>query len=165
MHPTSPSEHPRPPKSAVVAGHICLDIIPSFNDVPDGQFLSLLQPGKMITAGPAALATGGAVSNTGLSLYRLGTPTQLIGKVGNDAFAEAVRRIVSSYDPVLADGMLVDEQAGTSYTVILSPPGLDRMFLHYLGPNQTFSPKDIDTSRLEHTDLFHFGYPPVMREF
>ncbi len=165
MHPIPHTENPHPPKSAVVAGHICLDIIPGFDSVPDGQFLSLLQPGKMITAGPATLATGGAVSNTGLSLFRLGVPTQLIAKIGNDSFAEAVRRIVSSYDPDLTRGMVVDEQAGTSYTVILSPPGLDRMFLHYLGPNQTFSPADIDYRLIEQADLFHFGYPPVMREF
>jgi sugar/nucleoside kinase (ribokinase family) len=165
MHPTSPTDPLHPPKSAVVAGHICLDIIPGFETVPDGQFLSLLQPGKMITAGPATLATGGAVSNTGLSLFRLGIPTQLIAKIGNDSFADAVRRIVSSYDPGLTCGMVVDEQIGTSYTVILSPPGLDRMFLHYLGPNQTFSPADIDYHLIEQADLFHFGYPPVMREF
>lgn len=165
MHSDPHAEHPHPPKSAVVAGHICLDIIPGFDTVPDGQFLSLLRPGKMITAGPATLATGGAVSNTGLSLFRLGIPTQLIAKVGNDSFAEAVRHIVSSYHPDLTRGMLVDEQAGTSYTVILSPPGLDRMFLHYLGPNQTFSPADIDYQLIEQADLFHFGYPPVMREF
>lgn len=165
MHPIKHIENPHSPKSAVVAGHICLDIIPSFNDLPAGQFLSLLQPGKMITAGPATLATGGAVSNTGLSLYRLGVPTQLIAKIGNDPFAEAVRRIVSSYDPQLTHGMVVDEQAGTSYTVILSPPGLDRMFLHYIGPNQTFSLEDIDYQLLQKVALFHFGYPPVMREF
>jgi sugar/nucleoside kinase (ribokinase family) len=152
-------------RSVVVAGHICLDIIPNFDHLPAGQFLSLLQPGKMITAGPATLCTGGAVSNTGLALVRLGIPTQLVAKIGNDPFAEAVCRIVSSYDPALTDGMVVDPLSSTSYTVILSPPGLDRMFLHWAGANDTFSPDDIDYPRLNQADLFHFGYPPVMRQF
>ena len=165
MQPNPYIYNSRTPKSALVAGHICLDIIPGFDTIPNGQFLSLLQPGKMITTGPAALATGGAVSNTGLSLYRLGVPTRLIGKIGRDPFAEAVCRIVSSYAPQLAEGMVVDECTGTSYTVILSPPGVDRMFLHYIGPNLTFSPDDIDYTQLEQVDLFHFGYPPVMPEF
>ncbi len=165
MHPIPHTENLLPPKSAIVAGHICLDIIPSFNHLPAGQFLHLLQPGKMITAGPATLSTGGAVSNTGLSLFRLGIPTQLIAKIGNDPFAEAVRRIVSSYDPQLTRGMVVDANSSTSYTVILSPPGLDRMFLHCTGANETFSPKDIDYQRLQQVALFHFGYPPVLREF
>lgn len=152
-------------RSAVVAGHICLDIIPGFDHLPPGQFLRLLQPGKMITAGPATLSTGGAVSNTGLSLYRLGVPTRLIAKIGDDPFAQAVRNIVSSYSPQLNEGLLVDEGTGTSYTLILSPPGLDRMFLHWIGANESLTPDDIDYERLRQAALFHFGYPPVLREF
>ena len=98
----------------------------------------------MITAGPATLSTGGAVSNTGLALVKLGIPTRLIGKIGRDPFGEAVCRIVSSYDPDLVSGMVVDPDSSTSYTICLSPPGMDRMFLHWSGANETFSPDDID---------------------
>jgi sugar/nucleoside kinase (ribokinase family) len=158
-HPTTPA------KSVVVAGHICLDIIPGFEHLPGGQFLNLLQPGKMITAGPATLSTGGAVSNTGLALVKLGIPTRLIGKIGRDPFGEAVCRIVGSYDPELLSGMVVDPDSSTSYTICLSPPGMDRMFLHWAGANETFSPDDIDYQALGQAALFHFGYPPVMRPF
>jgi sugar/nucleoside kinase (ribokinase family) len=119
----------------------------------------------MITAGPATISTGGAVSNTGLALYKLGIPTQLIAKIGRDPFGEAVCRIVSGYNPTLIDGMVIDPNSSTSYTVILSPPGLDRMFLHCTGANETFSPDDIDYQTLDQAALFHFGYPPVMRQF
>jgi sugar/nucleoside kinase (ribokinase family) len=117
----------------------------------------------MITAGPATLSTGGAVSNTGLALVRLGIPTQLVAKIGSDPFGEAVCRIVSSFDPALTSGMVVDPHSSTSYTVILSPPGLDRMFLHCTGANETFSPDDIDYQLVSQAALFHYGYPPVMR--
>jgi len=152
-------------RSVVVTGHICLDILPGFDHLPGGQFLNLLQPGKMITAGPATLSTGGAVSNTGLALVKLGIPTQLIGKIGRDPFGEAVCRIVGSYDPDLVSGMVVDPDSSTSYTICLSPPGMDRMFLHWAGANEAFSPDDIDYELLNHAALFHFGYPPVMRQF
>jgi sugar/nucleoside kinase (ribokinase family) len=154
-----------PPKYVVVAGHICLDIIPCFDHLPAGQFLDLLKPGKMITAGPATLSTGGAVSNTGLALVKLGIPTRLSGKIGRDPFGEAVCRVISSYDPELISGMVVDPDSSTSYTICLSPPGMDRMFLHWSGANETFSPDDIDYQTISHAALFHFGYPPVMRQF
>jgi sugar/nucleoside kinase (ribokinase family) len=154
-----------PAKSVIVAGHLCLDIFPGFDHLPPGKFLDLLQPGKMITAGPVTLSTGGAVSNTGLALVKLGIPTQLIGKIGRDPFGEAVCRIVGGYGPGLTAGMVVDPDSGTSYTICLSPPGMDRMFLHWAGANETFSPHDIDYDVLHQAALFHFGYPPVMRQF
>ena len=161
-----PQTHPNSPSlKVVVAGHICLDIIPGFDHLPAGQFLDLLQPGKMITAGPATLSTGGAVSNTGLALVKLGIPTRLIGKIGLDPFGEAVCRIIGSYDPGLISGMVVDPDSSTSYTICLSPPGMDRMFLHWSGANETFSPSNIDYTLLNQAALFHFGYPPVMRRF
>ncbi|QRG70242.1 hypothetical protein [Brevibacillus choshinensis] len=56
----------------MVAGLVCLDIFPT---VPAGKALSqFLLPGKLIEVGEAAVSTGGAVSNTGLALHRLGSP-------------------------------------------------------------------------------------------
>jgi hypothetical protein len=63
------------PTDAVVAGLICLDIIPRF---PDPVTLA---PGKVTEIGAADLATGGAVANTGLALHllgRLGRPRALV---------------------------------------------------------------------------------------
>lgn len=51
----------------------------------------------------------------------------------------------------------------TSYTVVLSLPGSDRIFLHHSGCNDTFTPEDIDFSALAEADLLYFGYPPLMR--
>jgi sugar/nucleoside kinase (ribokinase family) len=70
---------------AVVAGHICLDIIPQ---MPRVNLQTSLRPGAVIEVGAAIMATGGPVSNTGLSLHRLGIPTQLMGKVGHDNFGK-----------------------------------------------------------------------------
>ena len=58
-------------KQAVVAGHICLDVIPSLAHLPKGQFESLFHPGHLITAGQIEFSTGGPVANTGLALHRL----------------------------------------------------------------------------------------------
>ena len=97
------------PFDAVVAGHICLDVIPDLSVHPEFRLEALLRPGHLVEIGPAAFSTGGPVSNTGLALHRLGIRTLLMGKVGNDLFGQAVRQIVASYDPHLAEGMVIDE--------------------------------------------------------
>jgi sugar/nucleoside kinase (ribokinase family) len=93
----------------------------------------------------------------------LGIPTQLIGKVGNDLFGQAVRQIVASHGAHLADGMVVDEREPTSYTVIINPPGVDRIFLHCPGANDTFTADDVRYDLVAQARLFHFGYPPLMK--
>lgn len=159
----------RPEPQVVVAGHICLDVIPSFDTHAQHggahDAAQLLQPGKLVNVGPALLATGGAVSNTGLALHRLGVPTRLMGMIGGDLFGKAVLDIVRGYDPALAEGMIVDRDAFTSYTIVIEPPGLDRMFLHAPGANDSFTAAHVPLFRLEGARLFHFGYPPIMRQF
>jgi len=152
-----------PIKCVTVAGHICLDIIPDLEHLPAGQFLRLFQPGHLVSVGRALLSTGGPVSNTGLALHILGIPTRLIAKVGEDTFGQAILHIAHQYSARLADGIRVDSQVHTSYTVIINPPGMDRFFLHYAGANDAFYASDINYGLVAESDLFHFGYPPVMR--
>jgi len=139
------------PPEAIVAGHICLDIIPTF------ERPVMIVPGKLFKIGPAVVSTGGAVSNTGIALQRLGVRTRLIGKVGDDIFGRAIREIAGS------DGMIVAKGETSSYTVVISPPGVDRAFLHCPGANDTFRAADVTDAALRGAKLFHFGYPPLMR--
>lgn len=150
------------PPIAVVAGHICLDIIPEIN-TPSSSGAPLIVPGKLTHIGPASIATGGAVSNTGLALHRLGIKTRLMGKIGSDLFGRAILDILSARDPQLAAGMIVDPASPSSYTVVLSAPGFDRSFLHCEGANDTFCAADVESTKIEDATLFHFGYPPIMR--
>jgi sugar/nucleoside kinase (ribokinase family) len=59
--------------------------------------------------------------------------------------------------------MIVARGEHTSYSVVMSPPGVDRIFLHCTGANDTFCTEDIDYAALASARLFHFGYPPLMR--
>ena len=150
-------------REAIVAGHICLDMIPDLSAIAPGTRAALFQPGHLVEVGPITLSTGGAVSNAGLALHRLGVPTQLMGKVGDDLLGQAVRQIVGSHGPHLADGMVVDEMADTSYTIVVNPPGVDRSFLHCPGANDTFGADDVRYDVAARACLFHLGYPPLMR--
>jgi len=150
------------PTDAVVAGHICLDIIPDLSALLPAHLAGLFRPGNLTKVGAVTLSTGGAVSNTGLALHRLGIRTQLMGKVGDDLLGQAVRQIVAAHGPHLADGMVVDATVNTSYTVVINPPGIDRIFLHHPGANDTFGADDVRYDVVAEARLFHFGYPPLM---
>lgn len=151
------------PVDAVAAGHICLDVIPDLSQTTSDQFRLAFGPGRLMQVGAAAFSTGGAVSNVGQALHKLGMRTQLMGKVGDDLFGQAILRLVAARDPTLAEGMVVDPAASTSYTVVINPPGIDRFFLHSPGANDTFAAGDVRYDRIAAARLFHFGYPPLMR--
>ena len=145
----------------IAAGHICIDITPVFSgNVRCSRIGDLLEPGKLIHMEPADVHTGGSVANTGLALKLLGADVRLMGKVGDDAFGTMIRDILAGYG---AGGLIVDRSSSTSYSVVLAVPGIDRIFLHNPGANDTFSNEDIPEEALEDAVLFHFGYPPLMK--
>ncbi len=147
--------------SAVVAGHICLDIIPQIGGSAE-DFRASFQPGHLTAVGPALFGTGGAASNTGLAMHRLGIDVRIMGKVGDDFIGELIRQILVRSGRGPAAGMIIDQAVHSSYTVVISPPGIDRSFLHYPGANDTFSAEDVRYNVVGAASLFHFGYPPLM---
>ena len=149
--------------SVVVAGHICLDVFPDLSKLPPGSINECLQPGRLTVVGPVSFSTGGPVSNTGLVLHKLGVTTRLAAKIGDDPFGNVIREIVGSFNSELLGGMVSRPDISTSYTVVISPPGTDRIFLHCPGANDDFGPEDVDPELLRRSALFHFGYPPLMR--
>jgi sugar/nucleoside kinase (ribokinase family) len=147
----------------VVAGLICLDVHPDLRGVGRKPFEDIFLPGHLISSGPVSYSTGGAVANTGLALNRLGVVTRLVGKIGNDLFGQAVSQVVASHGRHLMKGLVVDASTNTSYTIIIDYPGVDRIFMHYPGANDTFRASDVPYGLLRKARLFHFGYPPLMQ--
>lgn len=149
-------------RKVIVAGHICLDITPEIKGQPAGNIQDFLSPGKLINVGAADIHTGGVVANTGLAMKFLGADVSLLGKVGNDSFGDMVESILKSHDA--AEGLIRRDGESTSYSVVLAVPGVDRIFLHDPGANDTFTADDIPSDLLRETALFHFGYPPIMKK-
>lgn len=147
----------------IVAGHICLDIIPDLSSINGDQFDKTFQPGRLVQAGPATISPGGAVSNTGLALHRLGIKTKLIAKVGDDNLGKTLRQCLANEGSELADGILASSESTTSYTIVINPLGIDRRFLHHPGANDDFCANDIKYDQIKDGKLFHFGYPPLMK--
>jgi len=146
----------------IVAGHVCLDITPVFSSKEQGKLEQIFVPGKLIHMDEADVHTGGCVANTGLAMKLLGMDVSLMGKVGKDNFGQAVANIFKEYG--VEAGLIIDEESTTSYSIVIAPQGIDRIFLHHPGANSTFSSNDVKDEQLEDVALFHFGYPPLMRQ-
>lgn len=147
-------------RKVIAAGHICLDITPIFTSEKVDNLTDILAPGKLIQMGSVDVHTGGSVANTGLAMKLLGANVSLMGKIGRDSFGEMVLNILRKYDA--QDGMIVSDEENTSYSVVLAIPGIDRIFLHNPGANNTFCSSDIPEDALAEAAMFHFGYPPLM---
>ena len=146
---------------SVIAGHICLDVTPAFRK--GGRSVGdILRPGCLVQVGGALVSTGGPVSNTGFPMRRMGVNVRLMGKCGDDMFGRALIRKIQAEAPGAEAGMVVIPGEETSYSVVISPPGIDRIFLHCHGANDTFGAADIDLSTVAKARWFHFGYPPLM---
>ncbi len=146
----------------IAAGHICLDITPVFPPTCPRDLQQLFAPGKLNLVGDARIHLGGSVANTGLAMAFFGADVRLMGKIGRDEFGGMVTRIVESHG--IPNSMIISEDSHTSYSIVLAVPGCDRIFLHSPGANDTFEFADLDLDAIRGADLFHFGYPPLMKQ-
>ncbi len=145
----------------VVAGHLCLDISPAFDDRQPRRLEELFRPGRLINIAGVVISSGGIVSNTGFALARLGLRVLPVANIGDDEFGAMLGGIAQR-----ETGCDIQKQAGvhTSYSVILSPPGIDRIILHDPAGNDVFTSDDIDYETVGQVGCFHFGYPPLMKQ-
>lgn len=145
----------------VIAGHACIDLIPKFNT--GGKLITdVLSPGKLVDVGAMVTATGGSVPNTGGALQRFGLNTVFVSRVGKDILGDALISILKERGGNV-DHIKISESDPTSYSVVVNIPGIDRIFLHCPGANDTFDITDVPFDVLENSRMFHFGYPPLMR--
>jgi sugar/nucleoside kinase (ribokinase family) len=153
------TNRPTNPPSVIVAGHICLDIIPQ---LPAHLRRRSLRPGSLDLIGPVTLAVGGCVGNTGIALHRLGLRSTLIARVGDDRLGSVLSGLVREVVPGDAARLVVAAGEPTSYSLISNLPGRDRSIQHFPGANDTFVADDVPPELLRGATLLHVGYPPLM---
>lgn len=148
-------------RKAVVAGHLCVDLTPIFPEECRGELAKIMLPGKLTNVRGIHVYAGGVVVNTGITMSKLGVDVKLMGKLGKDAFGRMAAEIIHQYG--LDQDLIWDGNTDTSYTIALAVPGQDRTFLHSPGANDTFRYEDLNMEEIGKADLFHFGYPPLMK--
>jgi sugar/nucleoside kinase (ribokinase family) len=146
----------------VAAGHLCLDMYPRFEtDIATGRIADVLRPGTLVNMGGMAFSTGGSVSNVGIAMKIFGCRVAFVAKVGDDPLGRIIIDFMRRNGS--AEGIRVSAETESSYTVILAPPKIDRIFLHCPAANDVFTSADINLAVVDKARLFHFGYPTLMR--
>lgn len=149
---------------AVIAGYTCVDMIPDFKRIQSVTNLSdLFIPGKLIEIDGMSFVLGGVVPNTGLAMKKFGMDVFLNGLVGDDLLGEIAREWLDKYN--LSEGMQTSGKSGTAFSIVIAPPGIDRIFLESPGCNQIFDTEFINFEAVSQSRLFHFGYPPLLKQF
>ena len=148
----------------IVAGYLCIDLIPNFKSDNSVTNLShLLVPGRLIEIEGLNYCLGGTVANTGLALKKFNKRVFLNGLIGNDFIGKIILDRFVSYE--LSEGINITEQAGTALCIVLAPPGIDRIFLESPGCSMVFDTSHINYDAISQTQIFHFGYPPLLKQF
>lgn len=138
--------------SIAVAGHICVDVTPALGSTAQ------LAPGRLIEVGPLAMDLGGCVANTARALGALGVPVLASALIGDDELGQYAERAVAAL-PGVTGRLTARPGRGTSYSLVLEPPGADRTFWHHTGVNCDFTGETVD---LAGVDLLHVGYPSLL---
>src|SRR5215217_2904551 len=117
--------------SAVVAGHVCVDLIPELPAPP------ATAPGELMEVGPITMAPGGCVANTAAGLAALGSDVAAVGDAGDDELGATLVRMLAARG-TRTDQIRLRRGCTTSYSVVVQPPGEDRSFWHHVGANAEF---------------------------
>lgn len=147
----------------MVSGYTCVDMIPDFKTQSETTLSDLFVPGKLIELGGINFVPGGVVPNTGLAIRKFGRKVFLNGLVGNDIIGKIAIEWLDKYG--VSGGMRTTDEAGTAFSIVIAPPGIDRIFLESPGCNQIFDSTFINFNAVAESRLFHFGYPPLLKQF
>ncbi|HEX5470349.1 MAG TPA: carbohydrate kinase family protein [Lacipirellulaceae bacterium] len=120
-------------------------------------------PGRLIESEPLILTTGGIVSNSGITLARLGMRVAAFTYVGDDEWADVIRHRYA-VEGVDTSALATYPKSATSTTAVLIDPSGERSFVHCVG-----APRMLDSqAMLSRLDLFTrsrsmlLGYYPLM---
>jgi sugar/nucleoside kinase (ribokinase family) len=154
-----PTPSPQPPTfDCIVIGSCVVDVLA--RPVPLGRAIG---GGTLIESEPLRLTTGGIVSNAGITMARLGMRVAAFTYLGDDEWADVVRRRYEA-EGINTDALTVRAERSTSTSAVLIAGNGDRSFIHYAG-----APRLLDKpALLDRLDLFAnsramiLGYYPLM---
>ena len=103
------------PYDVMVAGCICLDVIPRFPKTGATQISDLMRPGKLLNIEEAKISTGGPVSNTGLNMKQLGMDVSFCARVGDDVFGGITMDLLRGHGELAGMHSVADTASSTNW--------------------------------------------------
>lgn len=147
-------------KRILLSGSIVLDIIPVFNTECKRTLAQIFAQGKANDMNGTYFYIGGQCGNSGLGMKKLGADVTVVSQVGIDLAGRIIQDLLKEQN--IQNKITEVSGVRTSSTVVIAPPGADRVVLHSRGASQICTAKDYPSNIFENADLFHFGYPPAM---
>ncbi len=137
-------------KGIAVAGSILVDKINIIDSYPEA--------GRLVQIRSTEDSVGGLVPNVGMDLKSISPelPVVAYGRVGKDSDGEFVLHAMKGKG-VDVSNVVCSSDLHTSFTVVMSVPGLERTFFTLAGASSQFCYEDIDFERLD-VKMFHLGY-------
>jgi sugar/nucleoside kinase (ribokinase family) len=142
----------------VVVGSCVVDVL--------ARPVALSEPigaGRLIESEPLHLTTGGIVSNSGITMARLGMRVAAFTYVGDDEWAGIIRHRYAA-EGIDTSALETHPEGATSTTAVLIDPSGERSFVHCVGAPRLLN----KAAMLERLDLFAksramlIGYYPLM---
>ena len=112
--------------------------------------------GELMRVDNLLLSTGGCAANTGIDLAKLGARVGVVGKTGNDIFADFIAGELQSQG-IDISGIRSSAAAPTSRTVILPIIGDDRRYIHAVGANAELKVTDVDLAQVARAKVLSVG--------
>lgn len=110
--------------------------------------------GKLALVPRMELHIGGCAANTAVGLARIGVPSGVIGRVGQDGFGDFCVADLKG-EGVEVAGVVRDAEALTSATMVMVHGDGERSFIHSLGANANLTDGDIDWEIAGEADVLH----------
>lgn len=117
---------------------------------------ALPPPGHLVFVDGVALHIGGNAANSAISAVRLGVDTAIIGRIGADGFGGYLRATLQQ-EKIDTSGLIEDQSAPTSATIVITHTDGERTLLHCPGSNSLLNIADVPLERMQSGDIMHIA--------
>ncbi len=136
----------------LVADAICKEV----NELPE--------TGKLGFVNSLKLYNGGCAMSAAIDLSILGASSAIVGKIGNDGFGVYLKSVLEN-KAVDTKGLVLDEDADTSASVVLVDGNGERTFLHCKGANDEFCYDDVNFDVVCNSKIVFVAGSMLMNKF
>lgn len=145
-----------------MADVVCLGILVA--DVVAKPVDRYPERGQLVLTERMETHIGGCAANTAVGLAKLGASVKVVGKVGNDALGDFLRKALSQSGVDVSD-IIVDASVGTSATMVMVHRDGERSFIHYAGANGALRLNEFDIERIARAKVLDVAGTFVMPGF
>lgn len=125
---------------------------------------ALPERGKLQPIDSIKLYNGGCAMSAAVDLAILGSKSAMIGKIGNDGFGTYLKSVLEQ-SGVNIDGLVVEDGADTSASVVIVDDSGERSFIHCKGANDTFCYDDVNFDVIEDSRIVFIAGSMLMNKF